>query len=494
MRRLEPAPPPHVNRLMKVNDPVLAAFDDREKRGASEPIATSFSHSWSVGDVAALARTVASSKLAPLSEKGTIVGLAAPNGPGFVAGFLALRQVGAVVLLFDWRTPRSERTRSACAIGAGAILEVEDQWPDGPDDFTLREVERDAERDRIEFPAEAATIRLTSGSTGNPQGIVHTSEALLSDDHNLSLTMGLRPDETILASVPLSHAYGFASILLPALAQRAILAIPEIGRPLAPMETAVGQRVTFLPTVPAYLQAILDMKETPPLPADLRLIITAGAPLNPETAARFRKAYGLPIHVFYGASEVGGITFDRDGSAAERGTLGSPVENVRVQLEPNDGAEEGQGVVTVRSPSAAVGYHPESNSNLRDGCFRTSDLATFRAGELVLLGRIDDLINVKGLKLNPREVETVLGQMDGVHEAVVFGTDDEGGRGQVVCAVVAISDNTTGYDEIRWWCRDHLAAHKVPRKVVTVDRIPRNSRGKVDRAAIRALLTTNDEA
>lgn len=474
-----------------VFDPILAAFEQRESRDASEPLATSSSHCWSVGDVATLARTVAGSILAPLSGRKMVVGLAAPNGPGFVTGFLALRQVGAVVLLFDWRTPQPERIRCADVLGAGAILVINKQWPEGLDDFILHELKRNPPRDRNEIPSNAATIRLTSGSTGNPQGIVHTSEALLSDDHNLSLTMGLLPDETILASVPLSHAYGFASILLPALTQRATLAIPEIGRPLAPMETAVAQRITFLPTVPAFLQAILDMKESPPLPAELSLIISAGAPLNPETAARFRSVYGLPIHVFYGASEVGGITYDRDGSAAERGTLGSPVENVHIDLEPTDEAEKGQGIVSVKSPSAAIGYHPESNSNLGNGCFRTSDLATFRAGELVLLGRIDDLINVKGLKLNPREVEAVLGQMDGVIEAVVFGTDDPRGGGHIVCAVVAVSNKEVRYEEIRDWCRDHLAAHKVPRRVVTVGQIPRNARGKVDRSAVHALLTND---
>jgi fatty-acyl-CoA synthase len=128
---------------------------------------------------------------------------------------------------------------------------------------------------------------------------------------------------------------------------------------------------------------------------------------------------------------------------------------------------------------------------LKDGCFRTSDLATFRGGELVLLGRIDDLINVKGLKLNPREVESVLCQMGGVIDAVVFGADDLGGGGHVVCAVVAVSDDTIGYTGIQRWCREHLAAHKFPRRVVTVGRIPRNARGKVDRNAVRALLTTN---
>jgi len=487
----EGASSPHVNWPMMLNDPILAAFDDREKRDPSKTFATSLSDRWSVGDVAALARSVTNSILASIPERGTVVGLAAPNGPGFVAGFLALRRVGAVVLLFDWRTPQTERLRCADTIGAKAILEVDHQWPRGAEDFSLHKLEMDEDSRQPNLPVDAATIRLTSGSTGTPQGIVHTSEALLADDHNLSLTMGLEPDETILASVPLSHAYGFASILLPALRQRAILAVPEIGRPMAPMETVVHEGVTFLPTVPAYIRAILDMLERPPLPPELRLIISAGAPLGPNVAARFRETYGLPIHVFYGASEVGGITFDRDGSAAERGTLGTPVENVQLELEPTDGADDNQGVVLIRSPSAAIGYHPDTNPNLENGRFRTSDLAEFRDGELALLGRVDELINVKGLKLNPREVENVIARMDGVIEAVVFGADDPGGGSQVVCAVTAVSDRSTGYDQIRKWCRDHLAAHKVPRKVVTVESIPRNARGKIDRGAVRALLTND---
>ena len=81
-------------------------------------------------------------------------------------------------------------------------------------------------------------------------------------------------------------------------------------------------------------------------------MLTAGAPLRAVTAGRFRETFGLPVHVFYGASECGGICYDREGTAAERGTVGAPVEGVRVELEPPGG------ILTVRSPAVAAGLHP----------------------------------------------------------------------------------------------------------------------------------------
>ena len=87
---------------------------------------------------------------------------------------------------------------------------------------------------------------------------------------------------------------------------------------------------TVFPTVPAYLQALLRMSQPPPWPASLRLCLTAGAPLPPATAAQFREFSGRPVHVFYGASECGGICYDRSGDAGERGTVGTPVEGVSI--------------------------------------------------------------------------------------------------------------------------------------------------------------------
>ncbi len=143
--------------------------------------------------------------------------------------------------------------------------------------------------------------------------------------------MGLE-NEKVLAAIPLSHAYGFSSVFLPAITCGWTLVVPSSGGPFGASDAALAGEVTFLPTVPAYVNSLLKLSRPPRLPDSVRLIISAGAPLKPETALRFREQYGHDIHVFYGASEVGGIAYDREGTAAARGTLGTPVEGVRIEL------------------------------------------------------------------------------------------------------------------------------------------------------------------
>jgi long-chain acyl-CoA synthetase len=264
----------------------------------------------------------------------------------------------------------------------------------------------------------------------------------------------------------------------------AVLIVPEEKSVYDPLVTAERTGATFFPTVPAYLDALVRMGGPPPWPASLRLVITAGAPLSAATSCRFRELFGLPVHVFYGSSECGGICYDRAGGAAERGTVGAPVEGVRVTLE--------DGVVTVESPAVAVGYFPDPDERLAGGRFRAGDLAAWRDGELALQGRVDDLINVKGKKVNPREVEAVLAGLPGLEEAAVLGVAVPG-RGELLRAVVACRPGRLTAQEVIAWCRERLSPHKVPRSVLLVDALPRNPRGKLDRAALLALSAGGDE-
>ena len=96
--------------------------------------------------------------------------------------------------------------------------------------------------------------------------------------------------------------------------------------------------------------------------------------------------------------------------------MGTPVDGVRVTLEASQGAHAGAAVIA--SAAVAEGYHPAADSSLGDGCFRSKDQAEWRDGELALLGRREDWINVGGKKVNPREVEAVLKQLDGIEDAV----------------------------------------------------------------------------
>jgi long-chain acyl-CoA synthetase len=165
--------------------------------------------------------------------------------------------------------------------------------------------------------------------------------------------------------------------------------------------------------------------------------------------------------------------------------VGTPVDGVDVSLT---GESDGSGTVSVASDAVALGYFPareEESPRLAGGRFTTEDLARFEGPELFLLGRKSDWINVKGKKVNPREVEAVLHQLEGVRDAVVLAWPVPGRSGEIVRAVVA----GAGLDWRRVvdWCRPRLSSHKVPRSVILVDEIPRNARGKVDRDALLAL-------
>jgi long-chain acyl-CoA synthetase len=467
-------------------DPVLEDFEALLRRSANELLMISPYRQVTIGDIDALARGVSSTLAEAGVPPGRLLGLAAANGPAFLAGLVALRRYGCPVLMLDWRSPDTEKHRISRSLGALGVIRSLDAWPERSTEVVFEPTACDSSSP-VELSPDIGMVLLTSGSTGTPQGILKSMEAFAADDEALTRTMGLQQGERTLASIPLSHAYGLSSVALPALRRGMLLVVPDASNPLDALRAARDSEVTFLPTVPAYLQAVLRMSSPPPLPDCLRLVITAGAPLPPATATLFRETYGRPVHVFYGASEVGGICYDREGGAGERGTLGTPVDGVKVDLEPIEGMADDRGVVTVRSPATGQGYFPTPNPCLQNGAFRSSDLATFCNGELRLLGRIDNMINVRGKKVDPGEVERILGQLKGVDEAVVFGVELPEEGCEMVRAVIAGKSDTLSSDRIREHCYRHLAGHKVPRSIIMVSEIPRNPRGKVDRVALRRL-------
>jgi long-chain acyl-CoA synthetase len=204
------------------------------------------------------------------------------------------------------------------------------------------------------------------------------------------------------------------------------------------------------------------------------------------TAARFREAYSRRVHAFYGASECGGICYDREGGAAERGTVGTPVEGARVTLDPIAGSNTDEGAVSVVSPAVGETYVPEADARLAAGHFQTTDVGVWRGGELKLLRRIDALINVKGRKVDPSEIEAVVAGLAGVEEVVALGVPGQQTGSQLVRVAIACRPGRLSYEDVLAWCRPRLAEHKLPRSIVLLPEIPRTSRGKIDRAALIA--------
>jgi long-chain acyl-CoA synthetase len=467
------------------HDPLLAAFAALVARRESAPIVASAEACWSLGELDRAARALAERLAGEGFGEGDAIGLAAAPGPAFLAGYLALRRRGAVPVLCDSARPTADRLAALDRLGVRGFLAAGTGWPESAREWDLDR--RAPERELVADRAWGA-IKLTSGSTGEPRGVAVRAEALAADDAQLVATMGVRADDRLLAAVPLSHSYGFSSLLLPALGRGSLLVVPADRSPFAPLAAARALDATIFPTVPAWLAGYVRLAVPPPWPESLRLTLAAGAPLAPETALRFRERTGRAVHVFYGASECGGIAYDREGRAAERGSVGTSVDGVTLEI---DGA---CGRLRVRSAAAAESYLPEPAPELAAGAFLTGDLAEIDAtGEVRLLGRADDLVIVRGKNVDPREIEAVLRTLPGVEEAMVFGVDGPEGRRSVLRAVVAAPAGQVDYARVTAFCRSRLAEHKIPRSLLVLPELPRTARGKPDRAALATLVCAADD-
>jgi long-chain acyl-CoA synthetase len=464
--------------LTNARDPLLAAFESVVRRGPEAWLVVSPERAWSRDQLARAARDLARRLEAEGFGEGDAVGLAAAPGPAFLAGYLALRRVGAVPVLCDSSRPTPDRLKALDRMGVAGFLAEATGWPESAAGW---ELDRRHPAHRLDADAAWGAIKLSSGSTGEPRGIAVGSEALLADDAQLASSMGLRAEDRLLAAVPFSHSYGFSSLLLPALVRGSTLVLAEDRAPLAPLTAGRELGATFFPTVPSWLGAWTRLATPPAWPDSLRLTIAAGAPLLPEVATAFRARTGRAVHVFYGASECGGICYDRAGDAAERGTVGEPVDGVALELDADGGR------LIVRSRAVAERYLPEASDSLAGGCFASHDLAEIQGREIRLLGRLDDLILVRGKNVNPREVEAALVELAGVEEAHVLGVDGPDGPRTVLRVVVAAPDGGLDYRRVVEHCRRRLAEHKVPRSVVIVPELPRTERGKLDRKALAAL-------
>ena len=378
---------------------------------------------------------------------GELVPLQLPNSVDFLATILAVMRKRAIAMLIDRDASDVEVARITAHFGR-----------------------------RPKLPEGARIIKLTSGSTGNPKGIVTTEENLLADCENICRSMGIAAEDVNFGAIPLSHSYGFSNLVTPLITQGTALVISNSYLPQTIIDFCNRHRCTVLPGIPMMFDHLVSADgnfET------VRLFISAGAPLPAATSRHFRERFGKSIHSFYGCSECGGITYDREGAAVERGSVGRAMEGVRLSTH--------SARLVVHSPSAALGYlHDASNFEpFERGEFVTDDLVEVRDGEIVLTGRVSDLINIAGKKVNPREVEQVILQIEGVRQVKVYG-EPAGARGEVVAAAIVANPNVTR-EEVRAFCQERLSSHKVPRIVKLIDSMPVDDRGKMTRSALAEL-------
>jgi long-chain acyl-CoA synthetase len=319
-------------------------------------------------------------------------------------------------------------------------------------------------------------LKLTSGTTAAPRAIRFRSEQVLADCNQICDTMGISDVDLNFGVIPISHSYGLSNLLTPLIARGVPMVLSRDRLPRAVLSDLAGTNATVFPGMPVFYQAFCEMEDIPVLPK-LRLCISAGAPLATAVAKQFRQKFGLPIHSFYGASECGGICYERVGQNEEDGFVGQAMEGVAIETVDPDAAASR---ICVRSAAVGDGYFPESDqAKLGGGLFVPDDLLTKTANGFRIVGRTSDVINVAGKKVNPAEVEAHLLRFSGVRQAVVFGRASIL-RNEEVAACVVVSPGVSEV-ELLEFCRRELSGWQVPKRVFIVDSIPVTERGKISR-------------
>lgn len=459
------------------------------------------------GSVRTLARVAddaremrAALRRAALPERACVL-LHVGNHPGFVSLLLACLETGTPAVLLDGVLTDVEVSALRQRLhAAGVVLRDDDPmfvdrprqplpgglvlvaWPDA---------------DPLAWePIVPAVIRLTSGSTALPRAILTTEAQLIADGEHIAEAMGITPDDVSLGVIPLTHAYGFGCIALQLLLQGTTIVLRDTFTPRQLMSDLETHAVSTFFGVPFMFDYVRRNEADPRPLRRSRLIVTAGAPLDPSTLRHFHDAWRLKVHSLYGTSETGGITFDAADDLTEVPSVGRPLPGVIVTLAPFEGALEGQGRVFVRGANVAAGYlslpgepEPVSSSAFVDSGYLTSDLAGWDSrGGLVLAGRMSPFVNVAGRKVHPQEVQQVILSLAGVANASVFGMPDELRGERLVAWVQRSPGSVLTMADIRALCAERLAPYKIPRHFVFTDEAPVDARGKISRQALEALV------
>ncbi|MFW0794048.1 AMP-binding protein [Gordonia sp. CPCC 205515] len=350
-------------------------------------------------------------------------------------------------------------------------------------------------------PGDPAVIIFTSGSTGKPKGVVHAQRTWVNQALDGNLFMGLGPTDRAAVLLPLSFGAGFDCLVM-TLLNGATLTLWDVRRRTTTglREWLTGEQITTAHCTPSLVRSWLPELDSADAIPTLRLLSTCGEPVHSADVALIRSTL-MPTGVFCswsGSSEMGDLAFNVFGPdrplPAGAIPVGTPASDKHVRILDDDGTDLPVGVageIVVESAHLALGYHgdPEQTARkftpLADGRTRlhTGDLGRFdEEGQLHLLGRRDDAIKVRGYLVEPIEVEAALRAQRWTVDAVV--TADRA-AGQLTAHVAVDPDKwAPSAAEVRTALAKTLAPWMIPRDVIIMTELPRNERGKVDRAAL----------
>ncbi len=363
---------------------------------------------------------------------------------------------------------------------------------------------------------DLAVLLYTSGTSGKPKGVMLTELNIRTNIEDSLEHAGITQCDRFLGVLPQFHTFGLTVLtLLPLYGGGQVIYTARFN-PRKLMDLMRQHRPQLFIGVPSMLSALLSVKN---VTADdwesLRFVICGGEPLPQATFDGFKQKLGVQINEGYGLTETSPCTNWSTPTHTKLHSVGLPlpsVQNFILDEQNNLLGRNREGEILISAPSVMKGYYqlPEltdevilnldvptdpaigsAGKHAKKGgptrCFRTGDIGKIdEDGYLYITGRKKEMLIIAGENVFPREIEEVLNRHDTVHASAVIGKSDES-RGEVAIAFVEIEGDAE-FDEaaLKAFCRDNMAAFKVPKEIRRLDELPRNPTGKIMRRALSA--------
>jgi malonyl-CoA/methylmalonyl-CoA synthetase len=433
--------------------------------------------------------------------------LVAPNAD-FLACFFGVLAAGGTVVVLSALHPAAE-TRYFCD-DAGARLVVASQAESSHVSILAPERRILAAEDLVKAPRvpvsaaprddDPALQLYTSGTTAKPKGAVITHGNLATQQRLLGVAWGWTADDVLLHVLPLHHMHGLAIALLSAVgAGAAIRFLSKFDSPRTWDAMRESTVLMAVPTIHAKLFSALDEADAGTRRAwteaarALRLVTSGSAALPVTVGQRWADLTGAYPLERFGMTEIGvGTTNPLDAAMRRPGTVGLPLPSVATRIEEDE--------LWVSGPSVFAEYHgkPEATASafVEEGgrrWFKTGDTVSVDAdGYYRILGRTSvDILKSGGYKLSALEIEEALREHPAVLEVAVVGLPDATWGERVVACVVARPGRSDecAEDALRGFAKERLAPYKVPRSVVLMAELPRNTVGKVMKPVLVRQIT-----
>lgn len=339
---------------------------------------------------------------------------------------------------------------------------------------------------------DMACLQYTGGTTGFPKGVMLTHKNLIANAKmcDVWLMRGNNGNDVVLGALPFFHVYGLTTVMILSVMNGAKMVLIPKPEPETLLKSIESQQVTLFPGAPTMYIGLLNHPDLEKYDlSSIEYCISGSAPLPKEVQDKFEKATGGIIVEGYGLTESSPVTHANPLDREKRriGSIGLPwpdTDAAVVSLENDEKLPPGEiGEIIVKGPQVMMGYWnrpEETEMTLKNGWLYTGDIGYMdEDGYFYIVDRKKDMIIASGFNIYPREIEEVLYEHSAIKEVAVAGVPDPY-RGETVKAYIVLKEGAkVTEEELDRFCRERLAAYKVPRIYEFRDELPKTTVGKI---------------